>query len=273
MQVTVEENNLVANIMLIFLAIEGVLFVSIAMLYVWHLAKRVSDQRYDMYNCFMQIPIGTVRSLATRPINLEDEEDEDEDAAENAPAEQETQNKEEEGGGAAQYGGRSFGKSFSNKVDESGDPFFEGGKEEQTEQRVKRTLLGRTMSFLSFGRYKPGKIAPTGAGKRQLQKSNYSAVWIVWPFAVWGIVVVIMNAVQWSRLTNLGADISLLNIINGVLLAHHHNFFFAQELTASGSGIATSSYSPAQSNVARLALELNDFQNEYKALLYGGTVS
>jgi hypothetical protein len=91
--------------------------------------------------------------------------------------------------------------------------------------------------------------------------------------AVWGIVVVVMNAVQWSQITSLGSDIPLLNIINGVLLAHHHNFFFSLELVASGTGITTVSYPPASSNVVRLAIELADFRQQYQAMLYGGTVS
>ena len=276
MQVTVEQNNLVNNIQLVFLGVEGVFFVAIVMLFVWNLAKRVSEQRYNMYNCFMQIPIATVRTLATRPINLEDEEDEEDDTPENPSAEQEAQNKEAdvEGAKSGQYGGKSFGKSFQYKSDDNADPFFEGGRDDHNhEHRVKHTFFSRTLSILSFGRFKPRKVAPApGASKRQLQKSNYAAFWIVWPFAIWGLVVIIMNGVNWSQLYTLSADIALLNIINGVLLAHHHGFFFAIELVASGSGVTTVSYHPAPNNVQRLEIELADFREEYSAMLYGGRV-
>ncbi len=49
MQITISGNNLVNNIQLILLGVEGVVIVVVVMFTVWHLAQKVADQRYNMY--------------------------------------------------------------------------------------------------------------------------------------------------------------------------------------------------------------------------------
>lgn len=49
----------------------------------------------------------------------------------------------------------------------------------------------------------------------------------VWPFVAWSVFVILMNAVPYSMLNGMQSSIALLNLINGVLLRHHHCFYCA----------------------------------------------
>ena len=49
----------------------------------------------------------------------------------------------------------------------------------------------------------------------------------VWPFLAWSAFVILMNAVPYSMLNSMQASIALLNLINGVLLRHHHCYYSA----------------------------------------------
>ena len=49
----------------------------------------------------------------------------------------------------------------------------------------------------------------------------------VWPFFAWGLLVIAMNAARYEMLKSCASSIALLNIINSVLIRHHHVFFFS----------------------------------------------
>lgn len=49
-------------------------------------SPQVAEYRYNMYSCFMQIPQGTVRTLALKPINLDEDDDDEEDGDGTDPA-------------------------------------------------------------------------------------------------------------------------------------------------------------------------------------------
>jgi len=49
----------------------------------------------------------------------------------------------------------------------------------------------------------------------------------VWPFFAWSAFDIHMNALPYSMLNSMQASIALLNLINGVLLNHHHCFYAA----------------------------------------------
>ena len=49
----------------------------------------------------------------------------------------------------------------------------------------------------------------------------------VWPFLAWSAFIISMNAVSYSLLSDMSSSIALLNIINSVLIRHHHCFYFA----------------------------------------------
>lgn len=59
------------------LVVEGVVLCFLAITYVWYLASKVGEQRYNIYNIFMAVPQGLVRQLATKRLNLSEEGDEE----------------------------------------------------------------------------------------------------------------------------------------------------------------------------------------------------
>ncbi|GFH10273.1 hypothetical protein HaLaN_05555, partial [Haematococcus lacustris] len=43
----------------------------------WILAMRVTNQRFNMFHVFVLVPVGLIRQLATKPIDLDEEDDDD----------------------------------------------------------------------------------------------------------------------------------------------------------------------------------------------------
>ncbi|GFH06391.1 uncharacterized protein HaLaN_01013, partial [Haematococcus lacustris] len=62
-------------------------------------------------------------------------------------------------------------------------------------------------------------MGPSGASKvhpstrRSLQRSYNAALWLVWPYVLWGVLVVALNAVRYDSLTSMRTPISLLNVV------------------------------------------------------------
>ena len=50
----------------------------------------------------------------------------------------------------------------------------------------------------------------------------------VWPFFLWAVFVIVLNAVEFQLLSTMGSSLSLLNIVNFLLLRHHYVFFYVQ---------------------------------------------
>ena len=50
---------------------------------------------------------------------------------------------------------------------------------------------------------------------------------MIWPFMVWGLLVIVMNAVNFTLLEPMSSAIALLNIVDANLIRHHLIFFFA----------------------------------------------
>ncbi|KAG2435423.1 hypothetical protein HYH02_011923 [Chlamydomonas schloesseri] len=74
---------------LIFLAVEGALFSSVAAFYLAYLLRAVAAQRYKLYGTFLVIPVGLTRALASQNTALlvdGEEEEEEEDDEETKPS-------------------------------------------------------------------------------------------------------------------------------------------------------------------------------------------
>ena len=50
----------------------------------------------------------------------------------------------------------------------------------------------------------------------------------MWPFFLWAVFVIIVNAIEYVLLEQMSSSISLLNIVNFILIRHHLAFFYSQ---------------------------------------------
>ncbi|KXZ45662.1 hypothetical protein GPECTOR_52g60 [Gonium pectorale] len=86
---TVDSVHAVDNLQLVFLGIEGCAVSFVAACYLAYLLRAVAAQRMSLYRCFLLIPVGLTRVLASQNTALvldEDDEDEIDDDAEKAEA-------------------------------------------------------------------------------------------------------------------------------------------------------------------------------------------
>mmetsp|Transcript_29309 Transcript_29309/g.64857 ORF Transcript_29309/g.64857 Transcript_29309/m.64857 type:complete len:2212 (+) Transcript_29309:218-6853(+) len=249
-QHVVESANSVNNVQLIILALEGCVISSIATIYIWIVTTQVAIQRWNLYNVFMLIPVGLVRGMATRVMVLDDSPLVLEDG------EAQQQNGENGGQGATQGGEGEAGASFTavkiNMKMLGQDPASAtlGGM-------VKR-MMGRAM----FWRAASAKVEAQ-TPKRQLQRTLLATVWLASPFILWGVVIIIFNAVGYTKLQQVSGPIATFNIVNFVEARAQRVFFFLQELVADLDPATTEIR--RQDFVTRYAV----LRKEYKAMLYG----
>lgn len=77
-----EETDVVNNLQLGFLVLEGCVACIMGAAYIVYLLRRVSQQRYLLYETFLSIPMGLTRALATQSTSLLDDDASDEDEEE-----------------------------------------------------------------------------------------------------------------------------------------------------------------------------------------------
>jgi hypothetical protein len=227
-----------------------------------------------MYSCFIQIPQATIRSLALRPIGLNDEDD-DEDAIQTVDEvtvqDDFKQNQQHEASGDGK-GRDLYGDSLSKSFWDVGDKGHIPSRLDVTlniASSEEATPNGIWSRFTSLFARRRGR--PLSNGKRKIQPSRTAAILMVsllgvkrstlafsshagsqdvgrfrelnvfpyfslqvWPFVAWGLLVISLNAARFSMLSSSSASIALLNIIDSVLLRHHHCFFFALVRTEGG---------------------------------------
>jgi hypothetical protein len=81
------------------LVVEGIVITFAAAAYVARLLRAVSDQRHGLAGCFLDIPTGFVRALASKQVQVDDDEVDDSDSdAGDEPAGEKQAEEEEEGG-------------------------------------------------------------------------------------------------------------------------------------------------------------------------------
>lgn len=88
-------------LLLLLLVAEGCVLTCLAAAYVARLLRRVSAQRYSLASCFINIPTGFVRALASKQVALDDDEENDSDSEAGDEPEQQVQTETGEGGGGA----------------------------------------------------------------------------------------------------------------------------------------------------------------------------
>ncbi len=95
-------------LLLILLAVEGIGLTCAATAYVARLLRAVSAQRHGLAACFLDVPTGFVRALASKQVQVDDDEAEDSDSEAGDEA-GDRQAEDDEGGKEARAAGRAGG--------------------------------------------------------------------------------------------------------------------------------------------------------------------
>jgi hypothetical protein len=104
-------------------------------------------------------------------------------------------------------------------------------------------------------------------GKRQLQPSHRTTAWLLWPFALWGIILVALYMAAYQSIANISSPLATLNIVNFVAIRFTRTIFFAQQLAwEQGAAAKAAGRSAMQASIGPLILN-------YEAMLYGASVS
>ncbi|GFH07328.1 uncharacterized protein HaLaN_02113, partial [Haematococcus lacustris] len=125
------------------------------------------------------------------------------------------------------------------------------------------SMFKATSSFL---------MRPSGASKvhpstrRSLQRSYNAALWLVWPYVLWGVLVVALNAVRYESLTSMSTPISLLNVVDIAMIRFHRCHLSCVQYVFQGP-----SSSPAQRQVLwqSLATEVMLLKEEWEVMVNG----
>ncbi|KAL6759215.1 hypothetical protein V8C86DRAFT_1351729 [Haematococcus lacustris] len=290
LQTVVGQADTLNQIQLLVLLLEGLVVPLGAMLYLWILAMRVTNQRFNMFHVFVLVPVGLIRQLATKPIDL-DEEDDDDGAG--AVPGAEAGGAAGEGGNRGQTGVAPGGMlevlSSEQKTEEGGGKAvrMNGAGTEAAEQGIKLNIPRLKASASNLQSSKPLPSAPllekiafwmqrgpsywsqanrvAQSGKRKLRSSNRFAMSLMLPFLAWAVINCTLNAVAYQHLKTAAAPCATFNIVNFFAARVQRVFFYAQELC-----IATD---PAERNATRAILRPRyaTMRTEYDAMLYGGS--
>ncbi|KAJ9513708.1 hypothetical protein QJQ45_015466 [Haematococcus lacustris] len=281
-----------------------------SVIYMWRMAQQVDNQRYAMYNIFLSVPLGLVRSLVVKPVVLNDEDDDDDDAIEATldPAAPDVADAGLSAAAVAQAAGqgRSTAATAVSAVRKSlpdpltglqplGSPRTGLGDVGQGSMRLRagvaqvdgrgrgkepgawswskgrqawgssgwRSMFKTTSSFL---------MGPSGASKvhpstrRSLQRSYNAALWLVWPYVLWGVLVVALNAVRYDSLTSMSTPISLLNVVDIAMIRFHRCHLSCVQYV-----FQAPSSSPAQRQVLwqSLSTEVMLLKEEWEVMVNG----
>ncbi|KAJ9519310.1 hypothetical protein QJQ45_023113, partial [Haematococcus lacustris] len=305
LQTVIRQADTLNQIQLLVLLLEGVVVPLGAMLYLWILAMRVTNQRFNMFHVFVLVPVGLIRQLATMPIDL-DEEDDDDGAgavpgAEAGGAAGEAGNRGQTG---VAPGGMLEGLSSEQKMGEGSSrraARLSATGTEVSEQGIKLNLPRLKSSMSNNRTSRPSPSAPLlqklwfsvhgliswqrgnrvtqWNAKRKLRSSNRFAISLVLPILVWAIVNCTLNAVAYQHLRSAAAPCATFNIVSGLLCGaavqhcqvnffaarFQRVFFYAQELCVTAD--------PALRNISRAILRPRyaTMRTEYDAMLYGGS--
>ncbi|GLC67719.1 hypothetical protein PLESTF_000598300 [Pleodorina starrii] len=259
----VDTSNTINQLQLVLLVIEGCCICALVVAYMAWLLKKVDNQRYGMYGVFLIVPVGLVRGLASKSVAVEEE---------NSDGEEE--NPEDPGGGVEDLGGMmpqpnpaSGGHGGEHQgghhgmrinLDASGGPGGGGRRHSRVHVGGLRGLYDR----IAFWRH--GSVRH---GKRTMLRNSKESLWLLAPFVVWGLVVVIMHSLGYVTMEQASAPVAMTNVVNTVLTRVHRVVYFAQELAIADSGEARAALYPV------LQDEVSALKAEWEVMLYGANAS
>jgi hypothetical protein len=146
------------------------------------------------------LPQGLVRGLASKAIVIEDG-DVGDAAALPDDGQQQGNGEGEEGGG-------------TNMI------------KLQVAQGEEMTLVQRMMSSAMF--WKATSSVNPGGGKRRLKRSYGTIAYLLSPFLLWGVMIIIINIVGHQQIHKIDGPIATFNMVNFVNIRIHRVFFYIQ---------------------------------------------
>ncbi|KAJ9513585.1 hypothetical protein QJQ45_006101 [Haematococcus lacustris] len=216
----------------------------------WRMAQQVDNQRYAMYNIFLSVPLGLVRSLVVKPVVLNDEDDDDDDAIEATldPAAPDVADAGLSAAAVAQAAGQ--GRSTTATAVSA----------------VRKGLPDPLTGLQPLGSPRTGLGDVHPSTRRSLQRSYNAALWLVWPYVLWGVLVVALNAVRYDSLTSMSTPISLLNVVDIAMIRFHRCHLSCVQYV-----FQAPSSSPAQRQVLwqSLATEVMLLKEEWEVMVNG----
>ncbi|GIL98955.1 hypothetical protein Vretimale_4181, partial [Volvox reticuliferus] len=249
----VDTSNTINRLQLVLLVIEGCCICALVVAYMAWLLKKVDNQRYGMYGVFLIVPVGLVRGLASKTVAVEEENS---DGEEESP---EDQGGEDLGGvmppphPTASHGGDHGGMRINLDAG-GGGPGGGGRRNSRTHTSGLRSLYDR-MAFWRHGSVRHGK--------RTMLRNSKESLWLLAPFVVWGLVVVIMHSLGYVTMEQASAPVAMTNVVNTVLTRVHRVVYFAQELAIADSVEAQKAIYPV------LESEVMALKWEWEVMLYG----
>lgn len=178
----------------------------------------MSHPPFARYSSFMLLPQGLIRGLATKKLDLDDEEDDDTDVEQIMKTEVATQQANEAGRSSAQDG---KGEDSSKRGSTGGAAAFVQG----TTSFIKLDFStqakedagkdgGRAWAALKWvATLFRAKAAAAVHGKRQLIPSMEAVLWMTAPFVAWGILIVACNSVANIQVSSISAPTALFNMV------------------------------------------------------------
>eukprot|EP00883_Tetradesmus_obliquus_P002715 jgi/Sobl393_1/12921/SZX78204.1 len=265
------------NVLVVLLIVEAVLVQLVAMSYEFVLLKAANCEAMKRFSVFLALPSATIRSMAARQMQVDDDDrsdiDDDELEAINATAAAAaTEGEATTAGGAT---GKDGDKQKSVRMSVTGAP------EDDVTGGARKKGAASKAGGAKGGSHKPPKSAWQRASKLLFGWANttfkvngkkllpHNAV--LWRFMVplllWVAAVIIIFGVSFQKLQGLQGPLASLNA------AAHVRFRFARcRLIAQVYGFSQTDADMDQYRV-ELMDELHHFKAEYEALMYGGTIS
>ncbi|KAJ9517430.1 hypothetical protein QJQ45_016809, partial [Haematococcus lacustris] len=267
---------------LTIMGMEAVVLCIIVLVWMWVLMTQVINFRFSMMNVFMLIPVGLARALANKPLDLGDDDDDDDgevDVAALAPGTGGGQEAEKAGGGddnKAPKPGRTNTSASPLDGTEPGAMIKLGGASGKDDWDASRqqmwsssgappssTLKARLVALLRRLMFWRLRANANQGGRRQLLQSYTDVVWMCWPVALWGVLLIILYMVAYNSLATISGPIATLNQIIFLQMRVNRNFFSIQELVWE-QNVTIKAARRADSAKLRLLVA-----KEYQAMLYG----
>ncbi|KAJ9529670.1 hypothetical protein QJQ45_014402 [Haematococcus lacustris] len=194
----------VNNMQLIILALEGGIISTVAIIVMWSVTAAVVFRRYAIYCVFLLVPHGLVKGLATKPLGIKEDGASGEEGAEGddaAPAaEAQDMGGDDEGGQSLRTRGPAT----------SGTGFHLHLAMAQQAAAKPRSFWAQLLFWKTN--------AEDQGGRRTLKASLGALLYVVWPFMLWGVFVVLINAVGYVEVSRVTSPIATANVTPLALL-------------------------------------------------------